>query len=71
MVDEKRHPPYGRRKNFFDSGVTCDFAQAEAAEATPAVHQAARGVHQGVAGLQFLFRARLHDIRVPGRGRAL
>ena len=42
-----------------DTGAARHFAQAQAAKATAAVHQATGSVHQGVAGLQFLFGARL------------
>ena len=42
-----------------DAGAACDFTQAQAAKAATTVHQTARRVHQGVAGLQFLFGARL------------
>ncbi len=40
-----------------DAGGARHFAQAEAAEAAPAFHQVARGAHQRVAGLLFLFGA--------------
>ncbi|MCY1547131.1 hypothetical protein D9M68_831670 [compost metagenome] len=42
------------------AGVACHFPQAQATEAAAAVHQQARGVHQGLAGLLLLFRALGH-----------
>jgi hypothetical protein len=43
-----------------DSGGFRDFAQAQAAESSAALHQMAGRVHQGITGLLFLFGAGQH-----------